>query len=325
MRPHKHLSRRTFLKDLGKVSIFLSLAPSLMPMVSRGASILSGGLGTASMSGTDENPGTPEIEVLACSYVTWIITYTAGADDIQPGGGLHIYLYSHPVRKGAWQTTDPARQGYVTAATNGSSSLECEVTTRDIYVTVRDAPLTEGEKIFLTVGDASAGGPGWRMRVSAGGPVPPIWPEELWDIQYLQRRFHVSAFGVSVDVNGNGDFENLVEPYLFMWVLHLLASRMTVLSPSQTIAGQSFSTVVRMEDKYGNLVEDFEGVSPCFSASTAVAGLVQLVRNGAIPSDHCVLVNLTGADRDPHPMPRNVQWLDRTPFGWKPTESGSFA
>ena len=67
-------------------------------------------------------------------------------------------------------------------------------------------------------------------------------------------------------------------------------------------------------------VEELEGVSPCFSASTAVAGLVRLAKKGAVPADHTVLVNLTGADRPPGPPLRSVHWLERASSGWRPAD-----
>lgn len=64
------------------------------------------------------------------------------------------------------------------------------------------------------------------------------------------------------------------------------------------------------------LVEDIEGVSPCFTASTAVAGLARVAREGGIPAGDTVLVNLTGSDRKPVP-PQAVRWVRRTDAGWK--------
>ena len=65
-------------------------------------------------------------------------------------------------------------------------------------------------------------------------------------------------------------------------------------------------------------VEDDEGISPCFSASTAVAGLIKLARAGGIDRDAVVMINLTGGDRsDPRPSP-DVHWVEKTPEGWVP-------
>lgn len=63
-------------------------------------------------------------------------------------------------------------------------------------------------------------------------------------------------------------------------------------------------------------VEDCEGLSPCFSASAAVAGLSQLALAGRIDPDAVILVNLTGADRPDAPVSDNVHWIERSTSGW---------
>jgi threonine synthase len=69
------------------------------------------------------------------------------------------------------------------------------------------------------------------------------------------------------------------------------------------------------------MVEDLEGLSPCFTASTAVAGLVRQAREGRVPRGDTVLVNLTGADRPVGKPLRNVHWLERTASGWQPADT----
>lgn len=64
------------------------------------------------------------------------------------------------------------------------------------------------------------------------------------------------------------------------------------------------------------MTEDLEGISPCFSASTAVAGLIKKVRNGSFPRTETVLVNLTGGDRPRTPPAPSVRWLRREGTGW---------
>jgi len=68
------------------------------------------------------------------------------------------------------------------------------------------------------------------------------------------------------------------------------------------------------------MVEELEGISPCFSASAALAGVVQLVRKGTFPRDDTVLVNLTGREREPSTEPRQVHWLRRSIQGWEPED-----
>jgi threonine synthase len=67
------------------------------------------------------------------------------------------------------------------------------------------------------------------------------------------------------------------------------------------------------------LVEEDEGISPCFSAAAAVAGLAKARRLGRVPSDDTVLINLTGGDRPPEP-PAGGIWLTRSVEGWAPKD-----
>jgi threonine synthase len=69
-----------------------------------------------------------------------------------------------------------------------------------------------------------------------------------------------------------------------------------------------------------NMVEDLEGISPCFSASAALAGLARLVRHGAFPTADTVLVNLTGSDRSPAAVEAPAHWLRRGSDGWEPED-----
>lgn len=66
------------------------------------------------------------------------------------------------------------------------------------------------------------------------------------------------------------------------------------------------------------MVEDLEGISPCFSASTAMAGLIKQVRAGRFPVRDTVLVNLTGGDRTDGAPPENVIWMRRENGAWSP-------
>jgi threonine synthase len=69
------------------------------------------------------------------------------------------------------------------------------------------------------------------------------------------------------------------------------------------------------------MMEELEGLTPCYTAATAVAGLVRMARQGRIPPDDCVLVNLTGADRPPSAPLRHVHWLERGAAGWQPADA----
>ncbi len=73
-----------------------------------------------------------------------------------------------------------------------------------------------------------------------------------------------------------------------------------------------------------HMVEVSEGVSPCFSASAAIAGLIKLVRNDALSRNSVVVVNLTGRDRSPIPQCSKIEWLERTPEGWTARPPAAF-
>jgi threonine synthase len=73
------------------------------------------------------------------------------------------------------------------------------------------------------------------------------------------------------------------------------------------------------------MVEEMEGVSPCFSASTAIAGLVKRVRRKDFPTHDTVMVNLSGSDRAPvisTELEQDRHWLVRSGTGWTPQDPG---
>src|ERR671916_422280 len=57
-----------------------------------------------------------------------------------------------------------------------------------------------------------------------------------------------------------------------------------------------------------SMVEEMEGLSPCFTSSAALAGMIRMLRKGALPPQDTVLVNVTGRDRQPA-GPSRVHWL----------------
>ncbi|HZS33178.1 MAG TPA: hypothetical protein VFC42_07350, partial [Methylomirabilota bacterium] len=68
------------------------------------------------------------------------------------------------------------------------------------------------------------------------------------------------------------------------------------------------------------MLEELEGLRPCFNGAAALAGVVRLVRRGEFPRGDTVLVNLTGSDRPPAPASPDLHWLARTGDGWGPAD-----
>jgi threonine synthase len=90
--------------------------------------------------------------------------------------------------------------------------------------------------------------------------------------------------------------------------------RKTVLESNGTFAAVSEPEIWEARQ----MVEETENISPCFSASTAMAGLVKLIRQKTFPLQDTILVNLTGGDRPQSATPSNVRWLRRAGGGWEP-------
>jgi threonine synthase len=88
-------------------------------------------------------------------------------------------------------------------------------------------------------------------------------------------------------------------------------SRGTILAVSETEIRQA-----------RRMAEDLEGLTPCFTASVAFAGLVRMAREGQIPKGDTVLVNMTGGERPNDKPLKNVHWLERTASGWHPADKG---
>lgn len=64
------------------------------------------------------------------------------------------------------------------------------------------------------------------------------------------------------------------------------------------------------------MVEELEGISPCFSASAAVAGLIRQVRAGKFPLGDSVMINLTGRDRSQNVPAQKINYLRRSGEDW---------
>ena len=82
-------------------------------------------------------------------------------------------------------------------------------------------------------------------------------------------------------------------------------------------SGGTFAAVSETEIRAAKRdVEQLEGISLCFSASAAVAGMMKLAKQGGIAPDAVVVVNLTGTDRTDGKPPEDVTWIERTADGW---------
>lgn len=68
------------------------------------------------------------------------------------------------------------------------------------------------------------------------------------------------------------------------------------------------------------LVLEHEGIDICFSAATAVAGLIKMLEEGFVPADDTILINLTGSDRPDGPVAAKVIFLEKNCGRWTRAE-----
>lgn len=84
-------------------------------------------------------------------------------------------------------------------------------------------------------------------------------------------------------------------------------------------AGGTFVAVSEQEIRDARqMIEELEGIHPCFSASAALAGVRRLAQRGDVQRDETVLVNLTGRDRTSDAKLPASQFLERRDGHWSP-------
>jgi threonine synthase len=88
--------------------------------------------------------------------------------------------------------------------------------------------------------------------------------------------------------------------------------RELVLAHGGTFVAVSETEIRRARD----WIEDDEGISPCFAASAALAGIAKLRERDGVPTDDTVLVNLTGGERSQPASIPNARWMVRSDGEW---------
>ena len=186
---------------------------------------------------------TPAEPVVAGSSGCWRLTYRVGFSGIAVGGGIKVSTDSD-TDWGFPQFHDPTAADYMTATT---SSLKAGLSilsehsggflSHSLKVTIHGYPLEEGDEITIVYGDRSFGGTGSRAQSFAE-----------------ERRY----FRVHVDPTGDGGFAEVPHPP-HLQIIGGSAARLSVIAPSQVVAGNSFSMVVRALDRFGNPSYEHDG------------------------------------------------------------------
>src|SRR6185295_16700827 len=125
-----------------------------------------------------------------------------------------------------------------------------------LVVSVADGSLYPGDRILVTLGDTSGGGPGSRAQT---------FRERACEWRFFVDPFGTELYAVleaspTIDVVGGG--------------LH----RLVAVAPTTVRAGESFDALVKAEDVWGNPCERFDGEIALAAAGAALQGLPSRVR-----------------------------------------------
>jgi hypothetical protein len=202
------------------------------------------GIGTATLKG----PKAAEV----LSHQTWTIVYTAGKKGIRPGGGIRVALRHMNHLWSPVQNEDPKSAGYLSARASNdipiSVSVECDNWSKRfmgqyfpwqniVEVIVGEPGLKAGQTVEIVYGDKSGGSLGFK-------------------VQPFDEPSYV--FKLYVDPLGKGEYLPLTNNP----VVEIVAAephKLTVLMPSDAVAGKPTWCLVRVEDRFGNPIPSYRG------------------------------------------------------------------
>ena len=214
----------------------------------------------------------PDGPVVAGQYGTWTLAYEVGAYGYDERARLKI-ASRFASDWGTPQFTNPRAANYTTVRLE----TKCSTTVaqigfeprgqvrpwfKTIVVSVADGSLYPGDRIWITVGDTSAGGPGSRAQT--------------FRERGCEWRFFVDPFGTelyaalerspAIDVVG-GTFHRLV-----------------AIAPTTVRPREPFDALVKAEDVWGNPCERFEGTIALEATGAPLESLPAAItfRNGEV-------------------------------------------
>ena len=179
----------------------------------------------------------PRDEVVAGSYGTWTLTYTAGKNGVATGGRIRIYTDSDSDRATP-QMDDPADADYLTIEAPKAARIGVVVqSVLSVMLVVNGRALEPDEKVAVTYGDRREAGPGFRS-------------------QTFQEARHY--FWVDVDTAGDGNIVTLPEPS-YLCIVGGAAEKLVANLPSTVVAREQFRIQIRAEDAWGNPATAYRG------------------------------------------------------------------
>lgn len=177
--------------------------------------------------------------VAAGSWQTCVLRYTAGFAGIDDTGSLKIVM-RYATDSGLPQFDDPSAPHYTTAVASNGARLQLRYDVKDnrrpwgrtIHVKVLQGYLRKSETITLTIGDPSAGSPGWRMQT---------FLEDSFELKVLVDRYATYVY------------EELPKSPTFR-IGPGKPVRLVATAPTVAPAGKPITVRVKREDAWGNPV-----------------------------------------------------------------------
>jgi len=204
---------------------------------------------------------TPDTPVVAGAWGTWTLTYEVGAYGYDERARLKI-ASRFASDWGKPQFTDPKGAEYTTVRLE----TKCETAVASLafeprgqvrpwfkclVASVADGSLYPGDRIHITVGDRSGGGPGSRAQT--------------FRERGCEFRFFVDPFGTELYVH----LEASPRIDMVGGAFH----RLVALAPTTVRPGASFDALLKAEDVWGNPCERFDGEVRLDAVGGALAGL----------------------------------------------------
>ena len=209
------------------------------------------GIGSATLEG----PKTAEV----ATFQTWTLVYTAGPAGVEPGGGIRVGL-RHVLNWTPPQTGDPKAAGHFAAKAAGGAPVKIFIPKKRhhffgpyfawqnmVEVTLPERGLEPGQTLRLTYGDRSGGGPGTRIQ------------------PFDETNF---VFKCYVDAPGKGDYLPLANSPSIR-IVAAAPRRLSLVMPSDAVAGRPTWCIVRAEDRYGNPAMRYRGTVRLHSSDTS--------------------------------------------------------
>lgn len=177
--------------------------------------------------------------VTAGSWQTCVLKYTAGFAGIDDTGSIKV-VTRYATDSGTPQFDDPSAPNYTTAVASNGAHLRLRYDLKDfrrpwgktLHLKVLQGYLRKGDSITLTIGDTSAGSPGWRMQT------------------FLEDTFELKTL---VDRYATYEYEELSKSPTFR-IAAGKPVRLVAVAPSQAAPGKKIVVRWKLEDAWGNPV-----------------------------------------------------------------------